>query len=193
MNEQAILKEHKLNDGHTLQIFQDTMSESPRSWDNLGIMAIFHKRYNFGDDVNFSADEFANWAEMEEYIKEKLKAEVCIPIYMYDHSGITINTEGFSCPWDSGQVGFIFTTPDKMRENYGENYTADDIAKARQVLLNEVKTMDTYLIGEVYGFQLLKDGKEIDGCCGFYGDDPATNGMYDHIPTELIPNTHENK
>lgn len=31
-----------------------------------------------------------------------------LPLYLYDHSGITMNTTGFSCPWDSGRVGFIF-------------------------------------------------------------------------------------
>lgn len=30
-----------------------------------------------------------------------------LPLYLYDHSGITMNTTGFSCPWDSGQVGWI--------------------------------------------------------------------------------------
>lgn len=186
MNEQAILKEHKLNDGHTLQIFQDTMSESPRSWDNLGTMAIFHKRYNFGDEVNFSSEDFNNWAEMEEYINTKLKATVCIPIYMYDHSGITINTQGFACPWDSGQVGFIYVTDEKMIENYGENYNKEHIARANKVLMSEVETMDQYIRGDVYGFYLVKDGETIDSCCGFYGEDISKNGMLDHLPTELI-------
>ena len=26
------------------------------------------------------------------------------PLYLYDHGGITMNTTGFSCSWDSGQV-----------------------------------------------------------------------------------------
>ena len=186
MNEQAILKEHELNDGHTLQIFQDTWAESPRSWDNLGTMAIFHKRYNFGDEVSFSAEDFNNWAEMEEYIKTTLKAAVCLPIYMYDHSGITINTQGFACPWDSGQVGFMYVTEHKLKEEYGD-LTEETIQKAIQILQEEVKTMDTYLQGEVYGFHLTKDGVTIDSCSGFYGEDIHKNGMLEHIPKELIP------
>lgn len=35
---------------------------------------------------------------------------VMLPLYLYDHGGITINTTGFHCPWDSGQVGWIHTT-----------------------------------------------------------------------------------
>jgi len=191
MNEQAIYKEHKLKDGHILQVFQDTWAESPRSWDNQGTMAIFHKRYNFGDEVDFSSDDFENWADMEQYINNKLKAAVCIPIYMYDHSGITINTQGFSCPWDSGQVGFIYITEDKIKEVYGIDLTPEVIERIRLSLENEVKIMDTYLTGQVYGFQLVKrEGsveEVIDSCSGFYGEDIGKNGMLEHVSKELIP------
>jgi len=193
MNDKAIYKEHKLKDGHILQIFQDTWAESPRTWDNLGTMAIFHKRYNFGDEIDFSSDNFNGWTEMEEYIKTDLKAAVILPIYMYDHSGITINTQGFACPWDSGQVGFIYVTESKLKEQYSvPKLTSDMIDKATATLEEEIKTMNKYIMGDVYGFQLVKkeydqDDKIIDSCSGFYGEDPGDNGMLEHIPKELIP------
>jgi len=186
MNEQAILREHKLNDGHVLQIFHDSWAESPRSWDNLGTMAIFHKRYNFGDEVTFSAENFDNFEEMEGFINKELDAVVCLPIYMYDHSGITINTTGFACPWDSGQVGFIYVTNKKMIENYGENYDKEHIAKANKVLISEVKTMNQYIQGDVYGFYIVKDGQVIDSCSGFYGENFKENGMMDYINKDLL-------
>ena len=43
---------------------------------------------------------------------------VVLPVYMYDHSGITINTTGFSCPWDSGMVGIIYVSKEKIREKF---------------------------------------------------------------------------
>ena len=193
MNDKAIYKEHKLKDGHILQIFQDTWAESPRSWDNLGTMAIFHKKYNFGDEVNFASDDFGNWSEMQEHITNKLKAAVCIPIFMYDHSGITIQTEAFACPWDSGQVGFIYVTEKKLKDTYGEvALTAEHIERATASLENEVKVMNRYVMGDVYGFQLVKreEGAEdsiIDSCSGFYGEDIGSNTMLEHIPEELIP------
>ena len=193
MNDKAIYKENKLKDGHILQIFQDTWAESPRSWDNLGTMAIFHKRYNFGDEVDFASDDFENWSEMQEYIINNLKAAVCIPIFMYDHSGITINTEGFSCPWDSGQVGFIYVTEEKLKDEYAKTtLTEKDIERAMASLESEVKIMNRYVMGDVYGFQLIKreKGEEdliIDSCSGFYGENLTENGMLDHIPEELTP------
>lgn len=192
MNDKNIYEEHKLKDGHILQIFQDTWAESPRSWSNLGTMAIFHKRYNFGDEVNFASEDFGNWSEMQEHIENELKASVCIPIYLYDHSGITINTEGFSCPWDSGQVGFIYVTDKKLKEEFGvSRITKEVIKKATANLKLEVATMNQYVMGDVYGFQLIKkEGEEeiiIDSCSGFYGENPSKNGMLDYIKEEIIP------
>lgn len=193
MNKTYIYKEYKLKNDHILEIFQDTWAESPRSWDNQGTMAIFHKRYNFGDEIDFTSYDFENWTEMENYIKNNLKAVVCLPIFMYDHSGITIQTESFACPWDSGQVGFIYVTEDKVKEEYNKtNITEDIIEIVIKNLKNEVEIMNQYLMGEVYGFHILKKelGKEnitIESCSGFYGDDIRKNGMIDHIPKELIP------
>lgn len=190
MNEETIYKEITLKDGHVLQMSYDRSAESPREWDNLGTMAIFHNRYNFGDDaekVSFSSADFPGWKEMEEFITIKLKAVICLPIYMYDHGSITINTVGFSCPWDSGQVGFIYVTEAQMKDNYGEHYTPEDIERARKVLVGEVETMDQYIQGQVFSFRIVKDGAQVgESCCGFYGDDIQTNGMMEFIPQELL-------
>ena len=35
----------------------------------------------------------------------ELENVVILPLYLHDHSGLTMNTSGFHCPWDSGQVG----------------------------------------------------------------------------------------
>ena len=45
---------------------------------------------------------------------------VILPLYLYDHSGITMNTTGFSCPWDSGQVGWIYADADCIKKEYGK-------------------------------------------------------------------------
>jgi len=37
-------------------------------------------------------------------------------------------------------------------------------------LESEVNTYDNYITGNCYGFQLYKDGEQIDSCWGFLGD-----------------------
>lgn len=50
---------------------------------------------------------------------------VILPLYLYDHSGITISTVPFSCPWDSGQVGWIYAPKDTFRKATG--YSEDEL------------------------------------------------------------------
>jgi len=194
--EKNLYKEIKLKEDHILQIFQDTWGESPREWCNLGTMAIFHRRYNFGDEVDFKSDDFNSWSEMGEYINKDLDAAVCIPIYMYDHSGITINCDGFACPWDSGQVGYIYVSRQKLKDEYGVKRISNVmLERAEKALRREVHVMDQYITGDVYGFQVIKrylntNGEIqediIDSCSGFYGDNFKENGMMEYIDKDLL-------
>ena len=183
-----------LNDGNVLKIYQDEYAENPRNWDNLGTMVCFHRRYSLGDEHDYSdPDEFKEWWE------EHGDGGIRLPLYLYDHSGITIRTTPFSCPWDSGQVGYIYVTVDRIREEYREQVidmtksediliilnhgiTEDTYEKVRTVLEGEVKTYDQYLTGDIYFYVLENSkGEIIDSCGGFYGHDPKSNGMLDHI------------
>jgi len=150
---------------YTIKIIQDEVFESPREGWNLGTMACFHKRYRLGDDHSLSIEEVQKIADSKNYIS--------LPVYMYDHSGITINTTGFSCPWDSGQLGIIFVSKEKVREDYGVKRISSSLYKRIEgYLKGEVDTYDQYLRGDVYGYVIEdEDGKEIDSCWGFYGQD----------------------
>ena len=148
--------------GYDINIYPDDCWESPREWDNLGQMICFHRNYDLGDKHDYSIEE----------VKEITKRNdvVCLPLYLYDHSGITMNTSGFSCQWDSGQVGIIFVDYAAIRKEYGvKNITKKMVLKVRNILIQEVKTYDDFLNGTVYGFMTEKDGEDIDSCWGFYG------------------------
>lgn len=97
------------------------------------------------------------------------RKNVILPLYLYDHSGITMNTRGFHCPWDSGQVGCIYASYDEVKENYG-SCSSENVDKAHELLQGEVETYDYYIRGNCYGFTLECDGEEIDSCWGFLGD-----------------------
>lgn len=186
-----IYKEVILKDNHILQIFQDSWADTPRSWDNLGTMAIFHKKYDFGDKVDFKHADFDSWEQMEKYIRQNLKAAIIIPIYMYNHSGITIRTYPFTCVWDSGQVGFIYVEKDKIRKKYKvKRISQTVIEKVEKILENEVNIMDKYITGDIYGFQLIKKTETedviIESCTGFYGEDIQSNGMLAYINSDLL-------
>lgn len=98
-----------------------------------------------------------------------VKGFILIPLYLYDHSGITMSTSPFSCPWDSGQVGWIYCTPEMLRMEFGSTAKAS-VANARDMMEAEVRTYDCYLRGECYGYQLYLSGEEVDSCWGFLGE-----------------------
>jgi hypothetical protein len=69
-----------------------------------------------------------------------------LPIYMYDHSGITISYKPFSCPWDSGQVGWIFMNKDRVRREFGVKRISKKVMdKVRSVLIAEIEDYNEYL------------------------------------------------
>lgn len=96
---------------------------------------------------------------------------VILPLYLYDHSGITMNTTGFHCPWDSGQVGFIHVSLEDVRREYGVQRVSGKLRRTvEDALRAEVSAYDDYLRGEVYGFVIERDGDHVESCWGFFGD-----------------------
>lgn len=148
----------------TLRIEQDEDPMSPRDWDNLGIMVCFHNRYGLGDKTDLKESMFDGWKELEKHLREEEEATHLLPLFLYDHSGITMNTTGFSCGFDSGQVGFIYATQ-KTIETLG--VPLDDVEKQ---LRQEVETYDQFITGNVWGYIIEdEDGEHVDSCWGFFG------------------------
>jgi hypothetical protein len=170
---------YNLKDGRIIEVIQDNDAQNPREeWDNFGTMICFHRRYTLGDKHKYDSPDEAMAAVKKQGIG------LLLPMYMYDHSGITIRTTPFSCPWDSGQIGFIYITKAKLREEYSvKRVTKKIIEKARLNLLAEVTTYNQFLTGETFGFKTYaneeaKDaGEEQDSCWGFYGSDILENGI----------------
>lgn len=149
-------------EGLTVKIYSDDDRESPREWDNAGTMVCFHRRYTLGDKHSFAdPDAFMEWW------KENGKGGVILPLYLYDHSGLSMSTGAFSCPWDSGQVGYIYATRETIVKEWGARRRRK---KVEDYLRGEVETYDQYLTGDVYGYAVESpDGDTLDSCWGFYG------------------------
>jgi len=180
----------KLKNGQILKIKQDMFGESPRDWDNLAKMYCFHRRYVLGDKHNINPDNYESFQEMIEANTEE--GDIVRSLYLYDHGMISISMSKFSCPWDSGMVGFIVATKKDIIENFGE-YTEETIERTLKNMEGEVETYNQYLTGDVYGFELIEVqtcdlGHEheevIESCWGFYGTDFASNGLFEHAGIE---------
>jgi hypothetical protein len=159
----------------TLRIVQDEDPINPRlDFDNLGKMICFHRRYNLGDEHNIDYSDCTGWDDLEEHLTKEHDAAIILPLFLYDHSGLTLQTTPFSCPWDSGQIGFIYM--DRTTLLNAAPGTPKILTKATKVwaarcLLSEVNVYDQYLTGDVWGYVIEdSDGHEVESCWGFYGE-----------------------
>lgn len=187
-------------EGFKINIYYDSDPMNPREWDNLGKMVCWHRRYDLlGDEKPNSFDGNTPSAflfgladqvdpnvdkihyEMTEKIRDSLleKYYVILPLYLYDHSGITMRTYSFNDRWDSGQVGFIYVSIADAKKEWGwKRLTKARRKKLEEHLILEVKAYDQFLTGDVYGYQVVDEEDEVlDSCWGFFGSDHEKSGL----------------
>lgn len=183
-----------------LEIKYDCSSESPREFAEHFSTIAYKSRYSIGEEY---INEPIEWLEeklgkpaLGEYTNQRLEALegefykefIALPIYLYDHSGITISTSPFSCRWDSGKAGYIYVSKADARREYNTKRVSPKLRERIISLLeSEVEEMDTYVRGEVYCFHIMDDdGNSVDSCHGFFGRDFVKNGMLDYIDHEIL-------
>lgn len=143
--------------GIKIKIIRDESPLNPREdWDNFGTMVINNRRYpQLGDS------HVINPIDRDDLDSTK---DVVLPLYMYDHGGVSISTEPFGCDWDSRMVGYIYATEETIKAEFGMyDLTSDMRDDALKILLAEVEIYNSYINGEVYMYQV-----EDDYCGGFY-------------------------
>jgi len=160
-------------------------------WNDDKQQALFQHWFGRGTSGLAAELRYQAWTKVHERIEEEFdKQFISLPLYLYDHSGITMSTGGFSCPWDSGQVGFIYISRAKVREEFHiKRVTRFWEERIAGYLKGEVETYDQYLTGDVWGFRLYEvpEGvdpgelseeevealEEVESCYGFFGEDAA--------------------
>ena len=178
------------------EIERDEYPSNPRTEeDNITTMICFHKRYNLGDKHDFNSRDYESWEEMEEAVRNHYEVLALKPLYLYDHSGITISTSPFSCNFDSGKIGFVIVDRDNLQRISGDADGHNEL-NLDEYIEAEVKTYDQYLTGEVYGFNVYEIetcslGHEhktlLDSCFGYYDEDDAESeakAMISHYEKE---------
>lgn len=157
----------------TIKVEDDPEPQDPRELDHLGTMLCAHRRYNLGDEQDRGS--FDSLKDMYNHLVNERGAKVIIQLYLYDHSGLSMSTNGFSCRWDSGSVGFIYATREDIQKWYSvKNMTKKVLAKAKEMLELEVEEYDKFLKGEAYGYTILnEEGDHEDSCWGYSDSEEA--------------------
>jgi hypothetical protein len=131
---------------------------------------MFHKRYNFPNEIGIRNEDYASWDEMQEALDNQYKW--VYPVFMYDHSELAFSINSFNCKWDSGQVGFIVSNEGTPQEAYNR-------------ATSELQTYSQWINGEVFGVSVFEDTEILDVCGGYYGDDHKTSGLKDELDSYL--------
>jgi hypothetical protein len=181
-----------------LKIEHDDDPMNPRTdWDNITTMICFHKRYDLGDKTDYKSDNFDSWDELKTQIESDYKVLMIKPLYMYDHSGITISTSPFGCNWDSGQIGWVFIDKDNLQRISGDSDGFNEL-NLEEITDSEVKTYDQYITGEVYRYTIYEIetcslGHEhknfVEGCGGYFGEEECENegkSVLQHLEKEVV-------
>lgn len=151
-----------------VEVTQDTDPISPADWDNIGEIAYSaHSRYVLGTKP-------VSQGELKDIARQiEIGTLVGLPVYAYIHGGVKIraaDSNPFSCPWDSGQSGFVYAPREQVFREYGGKRMTKRIREAAKNLLRaEVETFSQYLEGDVWVITHTKDGEVVDCCGGYYG------------------------
>lgn len=204
--------------GYIIRIVDDGngWNESPREWSTSTKMYCWHRRRTIGDIHGYSSPSDMRLELIQDihpnfpvdHLDTDHAAAILdkhyeiLPIYMYDHSGITISTSPFSCGWDSGQAGVIiyplsqaqkdWSVPeDQLHLGWDAEVTSRDgtVSKLRDVakksLEHDVAIYDCYLRGDIAGCIVKdKDGEEISADWGYYPNTDAKTGERWHYVIE---------
>ena len=196
------------NGKKTAVISQDLDAENPRDsdyQDNITHMICWHPRYNLGDKHaykgpmdfflelaekhgNVDEDLLSTW-DVKELVHfcESLEDVKIMPLYLYDHSGLSMSTGSFigrspHAEWDSGRVGFIYMDKETAMSDLGNVTEANWKEAAERIMKADVQEYDNYLTGEIYGYQLYEGLRETDSCWGF---NPGTEEITEVLKMEL--------
>lgn len=162
--------------GRSIEVYLDTCINNPRDeYEHPSRMLCWHPRLILGgrEDEHvsrrFNPADYGGWEELEQAVAEEFEPVAMLPVYLFEHSGVALQTTPFSDPWDSGRVGLIVASRADVLRVWGGEASKEEVERA---LRAEVQEYSQYLNGDVYGY-VVKDaatGEEIDSCCGIYGD-----------------------
>ena len=159
---------------YKLLIAHDELAGSPRE-DNCNQFCLaLTGRYQRFDESD---------QKMEYLIRDIKKGEtLAFPVYCYEHGGVAFNLTGFSCPWDSGQIGFLYASKFNIYHQYGVRRISPKLKeKLRKNAESELQELEDYVMGRTYLYELYKDEEEVGSCSGFLGDDHEKNGLFEHV------------
>lgn len=159
-----------------LKIGYDEYSDSPRGchFYNTGKILCFPNKYIKNElelpyKCNKKFKEYRSRIEIEEmltklgYIHERIS--------VYDHGGVSIYLGSPCCSWDSCYIGWYVVDKKQYREDHKiKRISKKELEHIDKIMQSEIRTYNNWINGNVYYFELYKNGESIDYYSGFIAD-----------------------
>lgn len=162
------------------RLVHDPFPEDPRQWGPVSVVALFDNRRDLANEWGRGTEDFTGWADMRDTIERDGGVHI-VPVWGLDHSGFTLAAgpvNPFRCPWDSAQVGYAWTTPERM--------TAAGVSgeTVRAVIASEIADYGAYLEGDGCGWEIVDDtGQVFDSCMGYLSREDAEQAARETLHT----------
>jgi hypothetical protein len=139
------------------------------------------RKYRFPCEVPQTIWKEANsYTELREVLEEKYHPMIIRPVYVYEHSDISLrvgrneeNPFSVDREWDTALVGFAMITEENYAQVFG-TYEAPETDVLLDILSDEVETYDHYVNGDVYRYQVVNPtGDVVDSCGGYFSYEDA--------------------
>lgn len=178
--------------GCVIEFHQDDTDSDSRGWSNLGRMYCWHPDYKLGDE-QFTQRDHESMEAVIEHLRTEEQATHIYPLFLLDHSGISIRASfdtnladesdpkaiaardrfvGDAAGWDTTHVGFTWTN-EKLTEEIG---TSPE--RIVECMRQEVEAYDNDLTGNVSGYVVKFEGETVGSCWGFNGADGYSDDDY---------------
>jgi len=165
--------EEYVNGDYKLLIAHDEFAESPREYCNQ-FRFVASGKYSVYNDDSITPEELVKCNKHNDYL--------IFPVYCYEHGGVSFNLTGFHCPWDSGQIGFMYRSKLGIYNDYDVKRISPKLKeKLRKNAEAELQELEDYVMGNTFLYELYKDEEELDSCAGFLGYDHEKNGLFEHV------------
>jgi hypothetical protein len=145
------------------------------------------------------------------------KAIAAVPLFVYEHSGITMRTGGLiwlakegikpsdtesrerfavdTDGWDTSFVGFAVVREDEIKDAMGDDWEKHRMPEwVSEAVNGEVEEYARYLEGDCYGYVVADDTPFHDSCWGFIGFKYAkqeANQAAEHAATQMAKEREE--
>src|SRR3990167_470153 len=126
----------------------------------------------FSDPDAQSRHDLSNALKNEDDTEELGEPLIGLPVYVYEHGNVSMRTRAFSCPWDSGQSGFIYITKETaLGWQGGKRLTKAKLDRVYKSLESIAETYGQWCNGECYYYTIEdENGDDIgESCGGFIG------------------------